>query len=315
MSGIKKKISKVDKLLKSQKYGFEIALLAIPALLILVDQITKSMALEAPADSAASFLGFSFGISENYSWLLGFGKQLPHIFAMSLAAGLIPIVILIYLALVYYTPKLFRSLIWALSLVFAGALSNLFDKAFDGYVLDIFLWEVSSISLHLNLADFLQTAGWALFAFAAVNLRKEIWRASEKRKKLLVKKRHQVEFISYIALIAALTSLFFIVLSYQFLEYAKTLELHEIPAASTSFFNYLLIASIPGFLPLILASFYISNKIYGPIYAFERYIKSLLSDKNPPDLKLRKNDQLQELEALSLSIKRKIDDLKRPNEK
>ena len=312
MEAAKKNLFKTGIWLKVQKLGPEAALLAIPLVLIAFDQLTKHLTLKAAAlqTPQTAFWGLSFGISENHSWMFGLGKWLTPMFSMALASTLIPALIFVYIILVYYMPKSLRALNWISVLLFGGALSNLIDKAFLGYVLDIFVWKVGPISLYINLADIFQTAGWLLLIYGIIRLRKSIWMESEKRKRLLIKKTPQLEFISYVMFVTIITSLFFIIMNQQFSGYIQTLEPHEQPAAAAGYMTYILIILIPLALPLVFVSLYVSNKVYGPVYAFERYIKNLLADKNPPSLQLRKGDQLKELEALALSIKHKIEQLK-----
>ncbi len=321
MELLKKISAEISRRLKPQGQLPKIPLLIlIPFSLILADQIIKNlllqMMLEDPGAGAdSSFLGFSFGVFENRSWLFGLGKTLAPPFSMSFASGLMANLIFIYIILIYYLPASFQAALWPLSLVFAGSLSNLFDKALSGYVVDTIAWRTDFAGAYINLADIFQTAGWILLAIALFRIRKKIWRKSEQRKRFLVKKKYQIELIAYVTLILFIVSLFFVVLNHQFMEYFQELGFEEQEEAAGSFFLYSVAMLLLFLFPLLAASLYISNKIYGPVYAFERHIKSLLDDKNPSNLQLRKNDHLKELEALSLSIKTKISQLKSSGKK
>ena len=48
---------------------------------------------------------------------------------------------------------------------------------------------------------------------------------------------------------------------------------------------------------------YFSNRIYGPIYAVQKYLKAILNGENPSDLKLRKGDQVREMQELMSQLK------------
>ena len=59
---------------------------------------------------------------------------------------------------------------------------------------------------------------------------------------------------------------------------------------------------------LFIAAFflYLSNKIYGPIYAFERHVRQILAGEDPGDLRLRKRDQMRNLEDLAKALKGRL---------
>ena len=255
-----------------------------------------------------SFLGFSLEPFFNYHWAFGFELGMNPVLSFIAFSGLFCIVIYSYILLIYYSSfsKLFNA---SLTVLFVGIISNLIDRIQRGYILDFmaFKWE-PYINIHFNASDILQTFAWALLIYTIILNRRKIWIPNEYRKKLLIMKAPQVEFIIYLSLTALFIATFFVLLNYQFLNYFQEIETKgEEHLLIRYFINYSLVVLVALIIPIIGISIYLSNKIYGPIYAFDKYIKELLNGENPKDLKLRDNDQLKkEFESLSLKIKNKI---------
>ena len=119
-------------------------------------------------------------------------------------------------------------------------------------------------------------------------------------------KNYQLQFVTYCILAFVCLSVFFLLLNYQFLGLVDFTNFSNIDQISNSFFKYsvLILFFLCGFITLFFL--YLSNKIYGPFYAFERYIKALLNGEKPKDLQLRKHDQLKHLENLAKDIKKSL---------
>ncbi len=296
------------KFFKSLKKIYPIHLLLFFIVVLACDQLLKyilSSTLENTQTS--SFLGFYLEPFTNSHWIFGFQLGMP-ILSFVIFSGLFCILIYLYILFIYYFPNL-NLLTLSLTLLFAGVTSNLIDRIRNGYVFDFITYKWgSNISFHFNSSDILQTFAWCLLIYIIISNRKIIWPYIEQRKTLLIMKKQQLEFIFYFIITATYVSTFFILLNHQFLNQLQKIELSNQKMLFIKLFlDYSLIVLIALIVPLIGLSLYFSNKVYGPIYAFNKYVKDLLDGKNPKDLKLRKNDTLKkELESLSIDIKNKI---------
>ena len=186
----------------------------------------------------------------------------------------------------------------------SGALSNMTDKLQTGYVLDIFAFHLKDIFyLYFNFADIVQVAGWILIICGIIKYRLNIKKFLEKRKTLIILKKEQWHFLTYILWTAFCFGLFFFIINSQFfIQYTETTE--DLRQQFLFFvFKYFAVVMALFLLPVFAAFVYLSNKIYGPIYAFERYVRALINKENPEDLKLRQKDHLKRLEVLAKEIK------------
>ena len=199
---------------------------------------------------------------------------------------------------------------WGWTAVAAGALANMSDKLRLTYVLDVFAFRPSdSFALHFNLADIILTVGaLSLIAAAIAALAGFLARGKpERRKKLLSLKKEQTEFVLAVIWVSFCFSLLFLIATHQFFTQYITLSLSARPSFADFAFKYFAVATVSFLIPVWAAFFYISHKIYGPIYAFERYVRALIRKEAPPDLRLRQGDQLKRLEALAKEIKDGMD--------
>lgn len=138
--------------------------------LILLDQATKHWAqLSFRGQPTQTYLGdlFRFDYAENPGAFLGMGDSLSSpsrfwIFTI--------LVFLMMLGLIFFLHfrKFSRSEAWAYSLVFAGGIGNLIDRAFrtEGRVIDFMNMGVGSLRTGIfNVADMAILAGLILLVF------------------------------------------------------------------------------------------------------------------------------------------------------
>ncbi|MGI9548598.1 MAG: signal peptidase II [Bdellovibrionales bacterium] len=277
--------------------------------LLLVDQYFKWISLSLlKGGSSSALLGFSFELFQNPYWVLGFQLTSNPFLSFVILLGLFCTGIYLYLFISYYFSFLKNSLHLALAFLFSGMMSNILERLKSGYVMDFISYQLGSYSLHFNSSDLLQTIGWLFIIYILISYRKQIWVSFEKRNTLLIMKKQQLEFIGYITGTVLYISIFSLILNHQFLKYFERSGLVENSVLTHYSSHYVIIILIAMTLPILIISIYFSNKIYGPIYAFDRYIKDLINNKKPKDLKLRKNDILKkELESLATKIKNKIE--------
>lgn len=269
--------------------------------LLFCDQILKkiSFLLRLQTDS---FLGFSLVLRPNEDFILSLELTQDHFFNTVIITPVFTWIVFFYFLSVYYIPKNMKFIRWGWTGIAAGALSNIIDKLRTGHVLDIFSFQLDTFHLYFNVADMVQLAGWIVVIAGLVMYRYQIRKIPERRKTFIVMKE-QWHFLFSIMWLAFCFGLLFFILNSQFLtQYARTPE--GIREKFLLFaFEYFAVVMALFLLPVLAAFVYLSNKIYGPVYAFERYIRSLLRQENPKDLRLRENDRLKRLETLAKEVK------------
>ena len=261
------------------------------------------------ANPGVSFLGFSLEKPlQNCHLIFGWNFGLPPLFANTVMAGVFCAGLFYYTLFLIFLPQRLFWLKAGVSFVFAGFAGNGISKFAGACPVDFIKWAPSSsFSLWFNLSDIFQTCGWALVFAQLFLLRKSLYRANERRKRLLVRPTPQLQFVGYCVLAFVCLSAFFLLINYQFLLFADLSSFPNIRYIGLSFLKFSLL--ILFFLCFVVAVFffYLSNKIYGPLFSFEKYIKALIRGGKPKKFKLRKNDQLRHLEDLAGDIKKAWD--------
>ncbi|MCY4322046.1 MAG: signal peptidase II [Bdellovibrionaceae bacterium] len=274
--------------------------------LIFLDQISKQLAVGL-SGGGFSLLGFSLEVPiKNYGFIFGLDFYSNHLFIKPALTAIFIMVLFYYVVFLLYIPKKFYYLQIGLSLLFAGFTSNLINKFVNFYVLDFIKW--SPFNLYFNLSDMFQTLGWIAIFSQIIKLKNHIWKKNERRKSFLAIKKFQIQFLAYCSSIFVLVSAFFIILNYQIMNYLDLVSTQEFKQFGFTFFSYCFFLLVIVYFSIGLFFLYFSNKIFGPVYAFERYMKKLLNNKEEvkEDFKLRKNDQFKQLETLAKEIKNKL---------
>ena len=275
-------------------------------ILIILDQFSKQLATGI-SGSGFSLLGFSLEAPiKNYGLIFGLDFSSSALFIKPALTAIFVMVLFYYVVFLLYAPKKFYYLQIGLSLLFAGFTSNLINKFVNFYVLDFIKW--SPFSLYFNLADIFQTLGWIAIFSQIIKLKNHIWKKNERRKSFLVMKKFQIQFLAYCSSIFVLVSAFFLILNYQFMNFIDLSSTQEFKELGFAFFTYSFFILVIVYFSVGLFFLYFSNKIFGPVYAFERYMRRLLDNKEDvkEDLKLRKHDQFKQLETLAKDIKNKL---------
>ena len=284
--------------------------LAFSAGLIALDQLAGSLAKHFLTGAATgSFLKFSIAEpAQNCHLIFGWSLGLDPLFANTVLAAVFCASLFYYIVFLVFLP---RKLLWlkiGISCVFSGFAGNWIDKIGGSCVLDFIKWAPSPhLSLWFNTADMAQTCGWLIIFAQGFFLRKSIWRANERRKSWLAMRGPQLWFVGFCVLGFICLASFFLLINYQFLAFADLPSFSNIREIGWSFFKFSILILL--FLCAAVGAFffYLSNKIYGPLYAFEKYLKALIKGEKPKKLKLRKNDQFKHLEDLAQEIKKQWD--------
>ena len=277
-------------------------------ILIALDQISKFSAVHfLSVHPIGDPSGFSLYLVKNYDLIFGLKLGPDNLFINTSLTAIFCLFVFYYIISLAFIPKSFYYLQLGISILFSGFVGNMINKLSNGYTLDFIRWSPSeTTALYFNLSDVFQTVAWLLILLQIIKLRSAIFRKKEKRKSLIVIKAYQLQFIGYSVLSVLCVSSFLLLLSYQFLNFVDVAHFANINQIGSFFFKYSLFILFLLIIFISIFFLYLSNKVYGPLYAFERYIKALLNGEVPKDLQLRKNDQLKHLEDLAKDIKKSL---------
>ena len=276
--------------------------------LVLFDQFSKYLALLVfKSQPGFTFLGFAFYPPvKNYNLIFGFNFNMDPLLMGTLLSAFFFLFFFYYIIFIIFVPQSMEKLKIGGTALFGGFAGNLINKLLIGYNLDFIGWSLFGINpVYFNLADIIQTIGLIMVIYQMIVLRNEIWRPKDKRARIFIT-NYQAQFVTYSVLAFLCLSFFFMILNYQFIGLVDFSDFSNLKEINSYFIKYSIVLLIC--LCFVISTFfiYISNKFYGPVYAFERYIKALLSGENPKDLKLREGDQLKNLEGLARDLKTRL---------
>lgn len=140
--------------------------------LFVIDQYTKFMAIHYLKDQESiSFLNdfFTFAYSENTGAMLSLGSDLPEHIRFILFTAMTGLALFAGFWYLLTTPISKHQFVFVL-FILAGGLGNLYDRAFDGYVVDFMLLQIGTLRTGVfNIADVLIMIGCVGFLFSSDN--------------------------------------------------------------------------------------------------------------------------------------------------
>lgn len=278
--------------------------LAPMILTIAIDQLTKYWALGLSGTQNYGILGFALHF--NKGAMLGLFSSLPPILRIvSLSTGG-AFLLFTFVIIQYLLPIKSLLLRVGMSTLMGGIIGNVIDRTVQGYVIDFIYFEVNNWhSPVLNVADALQWVGYFCLVTALLKDGELLWPQNNIRKYYWINPAFQLRYCFTLMFIGLGFGLIAGVFSYTFLRFMvvdlignnqKLLDQFLIPFVQT--YTAFTLA-FGAFLFLIGRS--LSHRVAGPVYAFERFVKSFIAGKSQR-LKLRKNDEFLQLEALSQLI-------------
>lgn len=127
--------------LKKPEWKNSIYLLTISLPIVIVDQITKvwAMTLKGGGEKVVFESWWSFVYAENRGALWGIGSNFSEFYRKLVFLGISSAItlVIVYLLLSYSENKLMK---YIYGFVIGGALGNLFDRFFRGFVVDFIDW-------------------------------------------------------------------------------------------------------------------------------------------------------------------------------
>ncbi len=193
----------------------------------------------------------------------------------------------------------------SLVLFIVGILSDSLDSVLYGSTLD---W-LTIYGRHFNLADLYILAGVASMIYFCIRDQSIIFKRNSLRKKMFIDKDQYIFCVlilcSYFVFIIGM-GLFFLIFTkmilVHFMQVPQNIQSHLL-VVGLLFFSLLAICFL-----IIIFGFvvYISNKIYGPVYAFKKYVREVfVSGEADRPFKLRKGDHFNDLQDLAGQLKGK----------
>lgn len=269
-----------------------------------LDRVTKIFAEDIRGLTFHGPLGLV--LHHNHGAMLGLFSDLPAVLRIvSLSTG--GAFLLCAFGIVQYILPI-KSLILrsGMSVLLGGILGNVTDRILFGYVIDfLILGSPTSHTPAFNVADALQWVGYAMIVLALVREGEILWPADNTRKAYWVNLKFQLRYCAILVGVGLGFSVIAGVYSYTFLRVtiidlvghnSRIIDQYLVPFVLT-----FLLVSLGFAVILFLTGRVLSQRIAGPLYAFERFLDDLAAGR-PRRLRLRTGDEFRHLEELSERI-------------
>jgi len=188
----------------------------------------------------------------------------------------------------------------AIALFTAGMLGGSADMVFQGSTIS---WIVF-FGRHISLADLYIVVGTVLTLYYSIKYRSIIFHKNNMRSKIFIERDQYIfcfyVLCSYLIFIGAycLFSLIFIKMIVGLMAGGQYTNLES--KMEKVFLTLYFILSFAFFIVMTMFTVYVSNKVYGPVYAFKKYIRDvLLLNGNVRSFRLRKGDHFEDLSDLA----------------
>lgn len=255
----------------------------------------------------------TFILQHNHGAMLGLFTELPSVLRIVTLSTSGAFLLCAYGMIQYMLPSRSLLLRGGLSALVGGILGNVTDRILYGYVIDFIMFGYGRWPTPVfNLGDVFQWCGYAAIAVAVIREGHRLWPENELRSHYWVNKKFQIKYSLLLASIGLGLSMIGLVFSYTYLRVtiAELVGNNEflIRKFLTPFIvSYALICLAFCGLLFVLGK-YITHRIAGPVYAFERFVRSRLQGNETPDLRLRAGDDFLHLEELSREISSHLKD-------
>ena len=277
-------------------------LTSVLLLFCVCDQLSKWIALKLLSSKAVMLGPIGFAAYQQ-PLLLGNVNVLQYMTATSSAVFGILFLFLFFVLNLIWTDKLFKLRI-SLALLTAGFLCDSIDKIFSKGTVD---WIVI-FNNYISLNDIYILVGLILTIFFFVKNYSAIFYKHSLRKKMIIEK-DQYTFCAYIVLsyLILITGFgMFFITTFTIISDNIVTTSNDQTNLIFSFLLPFILLSICFLLIMSIFTIYLSNKVYGPVYAFKKYIKDvLLSGEENRSLNLRKGDHFKDLSDLATQLETK----------
>lgn len=273
-----------------------------------IDRITKMWA--TGIQGLQTHGPISFALHHNHGAMLGLFTDLPSVLRIVTLSTGGAFILCVYAIIQYLLPIKSMTLRCGLSILIGGILGNVADRIAWGYVVDFIILGTPSLSSPaFNLADALQWVGYGLIVVAVIREGELLWPEQELRKKYWINMSFQIKYSLFLSAVGLALALVSMVFSYTYLR----VTISELVGNNQFLINKFLIPFIVTYAIIAIAfcavlfalGKYISHRIVGPVYAFEKFLKDTMNGTDRP-LKLRAGDEFKHLEELAELIRERM---------
>lgn len=277
-----------------------------------LDRLSKAWA--ANLSGVVRMGPLSFVLHHNHGAMLGLFTDLPGLLRIVTLSTGGAFILCLYAIIQYLLPIKSILLRSGLSVLVGGILGNVADRIFWGYVVDfIVLGSPGLSSPAFNLADAFQWVGYAMIVTAVIRESDLLWPEQDLRRHYWVNRRFQIKQSLLLTAVGLGLATISLVFSYTYLR----VTIAELVGNNQFLINKFLVPFVITYtlicLVFCIALFalgkYISHRIAGPLYAFEKFLQDNLEGKDRP-LKLRAGDEFKHLEALAEKVRTQLKDLR-----
>ena len=273
-----------------------------------VDRLSK---IWAEGIRGLNFYGpFGLVLHHNHGAMLGLFADLPAVLrVVSLSTGG-AFLLFSFIMIQYLLPIKSLLLRSGMSVLLGGILGNVTDRILYGYVVDfLILGTPQSPSPAFNPADALQWVGYFMIAVALIKDSEVLWPAENTRQAMWVNIRFQLRYCFILLAIGFGFAVIAGVYSYTFMR----VTIIDLIGHNTRLLDHYLLPFVLTFMVVSLGFAFIlfftgralSQRIAGPLYAFEKFLDDMVAG-NPRPLRLRAGDEFQHLEELAARLSNEI---------
>ncbi len=277
---------------------------------IAIDQAIKGFFGNPFANQSGPFYQILW--TENHGAMLGLLSDLPLIIRVVTFSTCGAFLLFIYGIVQFFLSQRLMVFRIGLSILLGGIFGNVIDRIRLGYVLDYLSIGYSShFSPIFNFADAIQWVGYLMIMFSLIRDGKKFWPDIENRKNYWVNKSFQLRYSLFLSFAGLSFCVLVSVFGYTFLR-TTIIEIRGYnPLLLKQFLNPFLITigclGLAFTILLFVIGIYVSHRIAGPVYAFERFLKQAIrSNDTKVRLKLRAGDDFKEFEKLADELQDKL---------
>lgn len=261
--------------------------------LVIIDQISKYI-IYVSGPYTLFGLHFELFLNPGIGFSLFAGSS-PFLRIVSIST-FYGFIMLIFLTAMMLISKRMINLKLGLTILFSGITGNVLDRIHLANVIDF----ITVDSLHFfNVADMIQMLGLSVVVYSLFRYEKELWYPKNLRKRFKLRSKEQFRLVLkvfFASMMLAITLAIFCCT--YFFHILKVIDTDEL----ILFLSIFLFIALSFSVILSLITFVISQRIVGPVLAFNRHISELLNGANK-EFSLREGDQHLQLLSIAKNIK------------
>jgi signal peptidase II len=278
----------------------------------LLDRVTKIWA--TGLSGIISFGPIHFALHHNHGAMMGLFSELPGVLRIVTLSTGGAFLLCTYAIIQYMLPIRSLQLRSGLSILLGGILGNVADRIGWGFVVDFIVLGTPTLSSPaFNLADAVQWIGYLMIVIAIIREGDILWPENSTRQTYWINRKFQLKYSFFLFGVALSLGVVGCVFSYTYFRVTIT----ELVGNNQYLLNKFLVPFVVAFI-LIFLTFavilfalgkYLSHRIAGPIYAFEKSLKDILGGNTQRSLRLRSADEFKHLEELTNQVREKFNSM------